>query len=308
MGLLRRKRNPAYIDLGNGQVAVSPGKVDKWADLAFERVIEMNEEQAPGEVNEAIAMTLRWLHPEVGPKLMSLLAGAAKMGYDSRRYEESLGSIQTEVPVLTRKLEELLGEGDSPAEAMSNLAISLCGHGSGDPTAPRPIDAIDVLLGVRAQIGMRACAESLRLGQELGIAQQGALPAGVEPADVLIAWRIGFLVRGCVASMPSEVAINAQPLERQIAVDKVAVEDATARWWSEHPDATDDDVRAVAVSLIEDPSFHFDQAGPPPDHGDGRWGMFVFDRSGRLLRDLDEPDADAAVRDELDEPAPAPVR
>ena len=252
----------------------------------FERVTEMYGEPAPAEVNEAIAMALGWLHPEDARKILILLAGAAKMGYDSRRYEESLESVETEVPVLTRRLGELLADGDSPVEAMSSLAISMCGYGNGDPTAPRSIDTIDGLPGVRDQIAIRACAASLRRGARAGDRRQGELPAGVEPTDVLIAWRIGFLVRGCVASMPSEVEINAPPLEQTIAVDKVAVEEATAQWWSEHPEATDEEVQAVAVSFIEDPRFQLDRDGPLPGNGDGRWGMFVFDRSGRLLRDL----------------------
>ena len=279
MGLLRRKRiavlrrkiNPAHVDPSNDQADTSPGTVDKWADLAFERVTEMYGEPAPAEVNEAIAMALGWLHPEETRKVLILLAGAAKMGYDSRRYEESLESVETEVPLLYRRLGDLLADGDSPVEAMSSLTISMCGYGNGDPIAPRSIDAIDGLPGVRDQIAIRACAASLRRGQELGIAAQGALPAGVEPTDVLIAWRIGFLVRGCIVSMPSEVEINAPPLEQTIAVDKVAVEEATAQWWSEHPEATDEEVQAVAVSFIEDPRFQLDRDGrrPATAMGDG---------------------------------------
>ena len=55
MGFLRRKRNPGYIDLGNDRNGVPPGTGDEGADLAFERVIDMYGDQAPAEVNAAIA-------------------------------------------------------------------------------------------------------------------------------------------------------------------------------------------------------------------------------------------------------------
>lgn len=80
MGLLRRKRDRGLIDLGDGNVAISPERADEMTDQTVERVMELYDEEIPTGSARAIRLAVAHRRgSDPGDLLGSLLVSHARM-------------------------------------------------------------------------------------------------------------------------------------------------------------------------------------------------------------------------------------
>ena len=283
MGLLRRK-DPDFIDLPGDQVAFSEKKADEMADESMERIVELYGEVVPAETEAALMGAARERYPALSGKPGSLLASAIKMGYATRLFEEGFPSTPSQVPMLTEDLQGRVDRGMAPADAMRDLALSLADYSPNDPSAPRSLDAIPGLGGLRDAIAKKCVIGTAAMARNTGWAEGDQLfPDGVEIDDVFRAWRIGFLIRSAEASLPAGVELHADESERTICVDVFALRDAVNDWLYENPSATDDEVQAKYLELAT--RFRVDDAdiADAPDSDEARYVFFNIDQSGRIV-------------------------
>lgn len=295
MGLFNRKRRqPDFIDLGGDQVAVSPERIDEFSDHAVEQIMDAYEAPLPAEVSEALGAAVLRRHPapELGAKLGSWLATVARIGFGARQYEESFEATDPRVPMLADQLKQWLDARETISGALVEVSIGLCDSAPDDPTAPRSLDAIPGLGGLRDAIRTKTLLAAARLAQQIGLAEDDDLPDEVDAAELIAAWNIGFLVRSCEASLPEDAMLAPDTNRRVIAVDIWAVEAAFEKWLLDNPDASETACSEMMEELIEDPRFHLDPgAREEPEGGDtdARYSLFEVDQSGRLISEEGNP-------------------
>jgi len=300
----RKRRQPDFIDLGGDQVAVSPERIDEFSDHAVEQIMDAYEAPLPAEVSEALGAAVLRRHPapELGAKLGSWLATVARIGYGARQYEESFEATDPRVPMLADQLKQWLDARETISGALVEVSIGLCDSAPDDPTAPRSLDAIPGLGGLRDAIRTKTLLAAARLAQQIGLAEDDDLPDEVDAAELIAAWNIGFLVRSCEASLPEDAMLTTDTNRRVIAVDIWAVEAAFEKWLLDNPDAPETACSEMMEELIEDPRFHLDPGAREEPEGadtDARYSLFEVDQSGRLVSQEGQ-DEDSDSEEELD--------
>jgi hypothetical protein len=280
MGFFRRKRDDeGFIDLPDGKVAVSDERADELADFAMQRIVESYDEPVAEEAHQAMLGAITERKPDLSGKAGSILLTTARMGYAAREYEESFDSIQSGVPMLTNELRVLLDAGAPVSDAMGGIAGSLCDYSRDDPNAPRSMDAIDGLDGVRDKITRRIAIASVQVAQKTG-----EFPNGVEAMDIIVASRIGFLVRSCEASLPDGIELTADTSRRRVLVNVTAATDAVEEWWLANPDTSEEEAEAMYRETLESPRFHADLSSEEdPRDADSEYAMFEVDQSGHVI-------------------------
>ena len=288
MGLFRRK-DRGIVDVGNDQVFVSGERADEMAEVAIRQVAELYDHPVAAEVQEAITTALGERYPDTpGRKIGDLLATTARMGYATREYEEGFSSAQAEVPTLAEDLRQRLAAGAAVQQAMADLSLALSDYDASDPSAPRSLDAIEGPGPMRDLIAEKAVMLSARLATQEGLLEAGKLPLGITLDDLLIAWRIGFLVRSCEASLPSEVKLTEDTGTRIVAVDMYAVRDAIEEWMlRENPNATAEDVEAKTSELVENTQYQLHPGDAKDDEtgsdDEPRYVLVEFDHRGHVV-------------------------
>lgn len=307
MGLFNRKRRqPDFIDLGGDQVAISPERAAEWADVAVKQIVDAYEEPVAAEVNDALGAAVLRRHPgaELGAKLGSWLASVARLGYGARQYEESFESTESRVPMLAEQLHLWLDARETVAGALVEVSLALCDSPPDDPSAPRSLDAIPGLGDIRKEIRHRALLAAAGMAHQIGLAEDGDLPDGVEVSELVAAWNIGFLVRSCESSLPADVSLTIDTNRRVIAVDIWAVEAAFEEWLLDNPDASEAACSEMMEELIESSRFHLDPSAREEPEGadtDARYSLFEVDQNGRLIsQEGPAKEADSDDEDELD--------
>jgi hypothetical protein len=286
VGLFRRKhRQPDFIDLGGDWMAISPERADEWADAAAAKIMDVYDEVAAAEVNEALEAAVRRRHANREPSrsLGGWLMSVAGMGYAARQYEESFESVESNVPVLAEQLQEWLDAGETVVGALTEVSLALCDSQPDDPSAPRSLDAIPGLDDIRDMIRARMLTTAAGVSQHIGLAEQGGFPEGIEVSEVVATWNLGFLMRSCESSLPDDVMLTADTTRHLVAVDIRAVESAFEEWLVANPDPSEAACSQMTRELIEDPRFHFDPDKATENDDEARYSLFEFDRRGHMI-------------------------
>lgn len=304
MGLLRRKRDKGMVDLGDGNVAISPERADEMADQTVKRVMELYEGEIPAGSIRAIQLAVARRHgSDPGDLLGSLLVSHSCMGYCSRQFEDQMETTEAVVPWLTSEIERRFVAGDDEArdlaETIGEIAFDLCDFKTDDPSAPRSIDAIDSPLApLRSKVCRKLCVAAANLAAAKGLAEPGELPEGVDAEEMLAIWRIGFLVRASEVSLPPSWV---DPSVTLIAVDAEAAREAAYRWADENPDASRQEIDEATKRIMLDARFRIDvddeRIGRDP-----RFLMFELDASGEIIPQPEnaEPQGDESTLEELE--------
>jgi hypothetical protein len=309
VGLFNRKRRqPDFIDLGGDQVAISPERAAEWADVAVKQIVDACEEPVAAEVNDALGAAVLRRHPgaELGAKLGSWLASVARLGYGARQYEESFESTESWVQMLAEQLQLWLDARETVAGALVEVSLALCDSPPDDPSAPRSLDAIPGLGDIRKEIRHRTLLAAAGMAHQIGLAEDGELPDGVEASELVAAWNIGFLVRSCESSLPVDVSLTIDTNRRVIVVDIWAVEAAYEEWLLDNPDASEAACSEMMEELIESSRFHLDPSAREEPEGadtdtDARYSLFEVDQNGRLISEEGNPAEQVSNdEDELD--------
>lgn len=299
MGLFRRKRDKGLIDLGDGNVAISPERADEMTDQAVERVMELYDEEIPAGSIRAIQLAVVRRHgSDPGDPLGSLLISHACMGYCSRQFEDEMETAEAVVPWLTSEIERRFVAGDDEtrdlAATVADIAVDLCDYKQEDPIAPRSIAAIDSPLApLRSDICKKLCVAAANLAASQGLSGPGEFPEGVDPEEMLAIWRIGFLVRACEVSLPPSWV---DPSVTLIVVDSEAAREAAYRWAEEHPEASRQETDEATKRIMLDPHFRIDIDDERVGH-DPRFLMFELDGNGEIIPqpENDDPESDAGT-------------
>jgi propanediol dehydratase small subunit len=296
MGLLRRKRDKGLVDLGDGNVAISPERADEMTDQTVERVMELYDEEIPAGSVRAIQLAVARRHgSDPGDLLGSLLVSHTCMGYCSRQFEDQMETTEAVVPWLTREIERRFVAGDDQtrdlAATIAEIAVDLCDYKQDDPNAPRSIDAIDSPLApLRSEVCKKLSVAAANLAASQGLSEPGEFPESVDAEEMLAIWRIGFLVRACEVSLPPSWV---DPSVTLIVVDSEAAREAAYRWADEHPEASQQETDEATKRIMLDPRFRIDvddeRVGVDP-----RFIMFELDANGEITPqpENDEPEAD----------------
>jgi hypothetical protein len=241
MGLFRRKRDKGVVDLGDGNVAISPERADEMTDQTVARVMELYDEEIPAGSARAIQLAVVHRHSsDPGNLLGGLLVSHARMGYCSRQFEDSMETTEAVVPWLTSKIERRVAADEDEtgdlAATIADIAVDLCDYRQDDPSAPRSIDAIDSPLSpLRGEVCRKLCAASANVATSRGLSNPGEFPDDVDAEEMFAIWRIGFLVRACEVSLPPSWV---DPPVTLIVVDSETARKAAYQWADEHPDAS----------------------------------------------------------------------
>jgi hypothetical protein len=304
VGLFRKKRGDGFIDLGDGQVAVSPEKVDEMADQAVQKVLETYEEEIPQGCLDALELAVARRHgSDPGYELGGLLISHARMGYGARQFEDSMETTEAVVPWLTSEIERRLNadidETGDLVSIFADIAVDLCDYRRDDPSAPRSIDAIgSPLAPLRDKICIKFATATANAAAGRGMCEPGELPEDVDGAELLAIWRVGFLIRACETSLPSRWT---DPNTTLIVVDSEAAREAAHEWGRDHPDASQQETDEATKRIMLDPRFRIDvddeRVGRDP-----RFLMFELDQDGEIIPQphSDESDAGGTTLEELE--------
>lgn len=304
MGLFKRKRDRGLIDLGDGNVAISPERADEMTDQTVERVMELYDEEIPTGSARAIQLAVVRRHSsDPGDQLGSLLVSHARMGYCSRQFEDSMETTEAVVPWLTSEIERRVNadkdEAGDLAATIAEVAVDLSDYKLDDPSLPRSIDAIDSPLApLRSEICKKLCVAAANLAASQGLSEPGKFPDGVDAEEMLAIWRIGFLVRACEVSLPPSWV---DPTVTLIVVDSEAAREAAYQWANEHPEASQQETDEATERIMLDPQFRIDvddeRVGRDP-----RFVMFELDGDGEIISqpENDETEAAATTLEELE--------
>jgi hypothetical protein len=289
MGLFsRKKQDDGIIDLGDGNVLVSPERQDELAEQTVEWVADNYDQPVAKEVSDAVGIAVENRHrgEDLGGKLKSLLAPTAIMGYAARRSEDGLDAIRADTPLLAAEFQECLDEGASTAEALADVALTSCDLDG--PQAAATFEAIDGLDGIRDRVCEKTAVLSARVAVDMGLAEEGELPKGVDAAELLAAWRSGYLIRSCEQSLSNDVDLTADTERRVVLIDVLAVEEACGDWAEQHPDASEEEMENAAREILQHPRFRVDAEDlPGEDDGVERYSLFEVDHSGNIVPQSD---------------------
>lgn len=286
MGLFRKRKDMGFIDIGDDQVAVSPERIEEFAEHVMGRVWVIYERPLAREVSEGMntAIVKRHSGPHLSEKLGMYLSTLARIGYAVREWEESLDSLPADSPMLTEALQARLDAGDDVVGMIASVCLSLCDYSRDDPASPRSLDAIDGLIPVRDRACEKALEAAVPIAAHMELAQPGKLPPEVDFRELAAVWRIGFLSRTCERSMPDGVEFQEDDQFRLIAVDIPAVEAAGDEWRAAHPDATEEEFANAIWGLLESPNYQLALTEVEEwEKDDTKFRLYHVDPSGRII-------------------------
>ncbi len=287
MGLFsRKKKDKGIIDLGDGQVAISPERQQEFVDHSINQAIGYFDEGLTAAVWNILEMAVWSRHgTQPSEEVLEWLKGLAHMGYCSRQAEDEMESVEAAVPWLTNEIksqaESAANEEPEIETIFTQIALSLCDTSRDDPSAPRSIDAISsAMVPLRDQVCARFVDGAAGLAANDGLCERDDLPPGVDWDELNAVWRIGFIVRTLEQSIPSNWA---DPDVTLIVVDSEAAKEAFDAWSEANPNCTEEESDAVAKSVMLDPQFRIDvddeRLGVDP-----RFVMFELDANGEIIR------------------------
>ena len=287
MGLFRRKRqDDGFVDMGDGQVAVSPDRQEEMADQIVKRVLDRYEQDLSIGVVRSIELAVATRHGAVlSEDLAGLLESLALMGYCSRQFEDEMETTEAVTPWLGQATKDRIFIGDSAEardleEVFAEVAVELCDTRRDDPSAPRSLDAISSGLSpLRVRVCRKLVVAVGNIMEQRGICGPDGLPDSVTADEMVAVWRIGFLIRALEASLPS---CWIDPDVTLIVVDTEAAKEAAYRWADENPDCTQEESDVAMKRIMLDPRFRIsvddERVGVDP-----RFAMFELDASGEII-------------------------
>jgi hypothetical protein len=295
MGLFRRKRDEGMIDLGDGNVAISPERQEEMADQIIQRVLDRYEEDVSIGVHRSLELAVAGRHgPSPSAELGGLLESLARMGYGCRQFEDEMETTEAVIPWLAQIKNRMFvddDEGRDLAEVFAEIAVELCDTSPDDPSAPRSLDAIGSgMAPLRDKVSHKLVVATSNIAASRGMCEAGGLPDGVDGAEMFAMWRIGFLVRALEVSLPPTWL---DPDVTLIVVDSEAAREGAYRWSEEHPDCTQEESDEAMKRVMLDPQFRIDvddeRVGVDP-----RFIMFELDANGEIIpqSESDEPEVD----------------
>jgi hypothetical protein len=304
MGLFRKKRDEGMIDLGDGNVAISPERQEEMADQIVQRVLDRYEEDVSIGVHRSLELAVAGRYgPGLSAELGGLLESLARMGYGCRQFEDEMETTEAVIPWLAQEIKSRMfvddDEGRDLAEVFAEIAVELCDTSPDDPSAPRSLDAIGSgMAPLRDRVSHKLVVATSNIATSRGMCEAGGLPDGVDGEEMFAMWRIGFLVRALEVSLPPTWL---DPDVTLIVVDSEAAREAAYRWSEEHPDCTQEESDEAMKRVMLDPQFRIDvddeRVGVDP-----RFLMFELDGNGEIIPqpENDKPEPDGPTLEELE--------